>query len=292
MLKTVLLTGGTGFLGSNLIGQLVDNYHVVNIVRRSSDCSRICKNIDKITLYNIDEVKLDDIFRNEVVDIILHCATNYGRKEHDAVSLLEANLILPLKLLQLGHAHKVKMFVNTDTILDKRVSYYALSKSHFKDWLRTYSREMVCINIALEHFYGPNDDESKFATYIVKSLLSGVDEIDLTPGAQKRDFIYIDDVADAFVKVITCNSDSVGFYNYEVGSNINTSIRDFVEVARRLAGNNKTKLNFGGIPYRDNEVMESSVDTMAIRQLGWKPKIALEDGLRQTISFEKERNKS
>ena len=290
-MKTVLLTGGTGFLGSNLIGKLLGNYRVISLVRTSSDCSRIRSYIPEITLHNLDRVNLGDIFSREKVDIIIHCATNYGRKEHDTLSLLEANLMLPLKLLQLGHAHGVTTFINTDTILDKRVSYYALSKSQFKDWLRTYSSDMVCINIALEHFYGPNDDESKFVTYIINRILSGVERIDLTPGEQQRDFIYIDDVVKAFMKVITSNPSEAGFYSYEVGTNINTSIRVFVEMVQRLACNTSTQLNFGGIAYRDNEVMNSFVDTSAIRRLGWAPEVTLEDGLKETINFEREKNK-
>ncbi|MCC7300081.1 MAG: NAD(P)-dependent oxidoreductase [Verrucomicrobia bacterium] len=288
-MKTVLITGGTGFLGSNLIGQLIRNCRVINLVRSSSDCFRIDGYSENITLYNLDEVNLADIFAREDIDTIIHCATNYGRRENDTFSLLEANLMLPLKLLQLGHTHGVTTFINTDTILDKRVSYYALSKSQFKDWLRTYSTDMVCINIALEHFYGPNDDESKFVTYIVKSILNEVDQIDLTPGDQQRDFIYISDVVKAFLKVLECGSTKAGFYSYEVGTNINTSIRVFAEMVKRLARNSKTKLNFGGLPYRDNEVMNSFVNTSAIRQLGWAPEVTLEDGLAETIRFEGEK---
>ena len=52
----------------------------------------------------------------------------------------------------------------------------------------------LCINIGLEHFYGPNDDDSKFVSYIIHNLLNEVEKIDLTKGKQKRYFIYIDDV--------------------------------------------------------------------------------------------------
>lgn len=291
-MKTILFTGGTGFLGSNLIDRLVQGSRVINLVRTSSDLSRIMGHVQSLALYNVDTVNLREVFRREAIDAIVHCATNYGRAEHDTLSLLEANLMLPLKLLQLGHEHGVGMFVNTDTILDKRISHYALSKSQFKDWLKTYSRDMVCVNMALEHFYGPNDDDSKFVTHIIKKILNNADAIDLTPGEQCRDFIYIEDVVKAFVTVLEANPTEAGFYGYEVGTNINTSIRVFVETVKRLAGNTRTRLRFGAIPYREHEIMQSLVDTSAIRQLGWNAATLLEDGLRKTIAFERERGKA
>ena len=288
--KTILLTGGTGFLGSNLLKELVlRKFRVILILRSSSNIWRIRNVLDKVITVNIDEVALDKIFLDEKIDIILHCATNYGRKEIDPISLLEANLILPLNLLQLGRKANVSCFINTDTLLDKRISYYSLSKSQFKEWLKVYSNEITCINIALEHFYGPLDDQSKFVTYIIKNILADVDAIDLTGGDQKRDFIYIDDVVAAFMKIIEHSFGlRCGFINYEIGTSHVISIRDFVSLVKSMARNGRTRLNFGAIPYRDNEVMESRVDITEIRKLNWAPRFTLEEGLKKTIALEKE----
>jgi CDP-paratose synthetase len=290
--KTILLTGGTGFLGANLLSKLVsENCKIILLKRSTSDIWRIKNILDKIISYNSDEVVLEKIFEDAKIDIILHCATNYGRKELDPISLLEANLILPLKLLQLGRKADVPCFINTDTLLDKRVSYYSLSKSHFKDWLRVYSNEMTCINVALEHFYGPYDNESKFVTYIIRNILANVEKIDLTGGKQKRDFIYIDDVVDAFIKIISHRDGSKsGFIDYEIGTAHTISIHDFVTLVKKITGNKRTRLNFGALPYRDNEVMESRVDLTEMRKLNWKQKFSLAEGIEKTIAGEKERN--
>jgi len=288
--KTILLTGGTGFLGSNLLHELVlRNMRVILLLRSSSNTGRISSVLDRVIPVNIDAVALDKIFQTEKIDIILHCATNYGRKEVDPISLLEANLILPLKLLQLGRKANISCFINTDTLLDKRISYYSLSKSQFKEWLKVYSSHITCINIALEHFYGPQDDQSKFVTYIIRNILSGVDAIDLTKGDQKRDFIYIDDVVSAFMKIIW-HSYSLhgGFINYEIGTTQVISIREFVTMVKNIARNERTELNFGAVPYRENEVMESRVDITEIRKLNWAPRFTLEEGLEKTIALERE----
>jgi len=287
--RTLLLTGGTGFLGSNLIHRFVQsNFRLVILVRSVSNLWRIQNLLNKIIVFNIDETPLEEVFCNEQIDIIVHCATNYGRKEIDPLEILDANLMLPLKLMQLGAKHGISCFVNTDTILDKRINFYSLSKSQFKEWLKLYASVMTCCNVALEHFYGPGDDRTKFVTFIIRNLLENVDQIPLTAGEQKRDFIYINDVVNAFFIIIekALGADN-GYISYEIGTGEAVSIRDFVCHVSRLVGNNRTHLDFGAQAYRDHEVMTSSVDLTAIRNLGWSPSYSLEEGLRLTIEIER-----
>jgi CDP-paratose synthetase len=288
--RTVLLTGGTGFLGSSLLGNLIrEGIKVIVLARPSSDMARIDDLLERIKLCVVGATSLEALFRENQVDLIIHCATNYGRREVDPIELLEANLMLPLKLLQLGRANNVSCFMNTDTILDKRISHYSLSKNQMKDWLKMYASDIACVNIALEHFYGPRDDETKFATHIIHSLLRNVDAIDLTAGEQKRDFIFIDDVVAAFMKIIKhCGRLREGFFHYEVGTGCTVAIREFVSRAKMLSGNTRTALNFGALPYRAHEVMESTVDLSEIQKLGWRPRYSLDEGLSRTIAVERD----
>ncbi|MFA7653849.1 MAG: NAD-dependent epimerase/dehydratase family protein [Candidatus Magasanikbacteria bacterium] len=290
MIKTVLLTGGTGFLGSNILKRLIsDKYNVILLKRSFSNLSRIEKYINKVLFYNIDRDNLSDIFKQHAVDIVLHCATDYGRKQVSPLQIIEANLILPLRLLELSKENKVFCFINTDTILDKGISHYSLSKQQFNDWLVGYRNSLYCVNVALEHFYGPGDDKTKFVSYIFDCLLNKVDNIDLTPGEQKRDFIYIDDVVDAFMAIINnIPQNTKGFFHYEVGTNNLISIRHLVEMIKELSGNQMTMLNFGVIPYRVNEIMESKSDTAATRFLGWQPKYDIKSGLAKMLLIEKQ----
>jgi nucleoside-diphosphate-sugar epimerase len=66
-----------------------------------------------------------------------------------------------------------------------------------------------------------------------------------------------------------------------------TEIKELVSTIKELTGNVNTKTNFGAIPYRKNEIMESNVDTTAIRKLGWIAKYNLLEGLKITIDLEK-----
>lgn len=286
--KTILITGGTGFLGSSLIKRLInDNVHLIILKRSQSDLKRLQDVADRVRFFNLDEIKLDKIFRDCHPDIVIHCATDYGR-HFDTVNLVETNLILPLQLLQQCVNKKQTLFINTDTILDKRVNAYALSKSQFLDWLKFHAPLLPCINIALEHFYGPFDNASKFCSNIVLDFINGVGSIDLTQGDQKRDFIYIDDVVDAFITLIDYGLTLTnGLHQFEVGTGHNIKIRDFVLLVQKLVGNTITKLNFGALPYRSNEVMEYPIHLDPLLKQGWKPRFNLEQGLKKTINAEK-----
>jgi CDP-paratose synthetase len=288
--KNILLTGGTGFLGSRILkGELSSGNRIILLKRRYSSTHRIEREVASVKCYDIDQVPLERAFKENRIDLILHCATDYGRKQSDPSQVIEANLMLPLRLLELGEKFNVPCFINTDTIIDKKINYYSLSKSQFKEWLASCRNEMACFNVALEHFYGPGDDETKFVANMLKLLMQRVDHIDLTLGMQRRDFIYIDDVVDAFRRIIELSAQKgKGFFQYEIGSGQCVSIKDLVFLISRLVGNTSTELRFGAIPYREGEVMESNVHLDAILRLGWKCKVTLEDGLSRVIEYERE----
>ena len=151
---------------------------------------------------------------------------------------------------------------------------------------------MICVNVALEHFYGPYDDNTKFVSYIIDNILNNAKKIDLTEGDQERDFIYIDDVVDAFITIMkNIEKCREGFQRYEIGTGQSMKLKNFVKLVKSIVQDNDTVLNFGAIPYRENEVMSSKADITEIGKLKWKPQYTLEEGLLRTISMEKDRIK-
>jgi nucleoside-diphosphate-sugar epimerase len=282
----ILITGATGFLGSNLLKRLVLNEarDVIVLKRKRSNLARIQDLCDRVTFLNIEETNPEILFATNSIETIIHCATDYGRKEINPLEIIEANCMLPLRLLCLGKEYGLRCFINTDTILDKRVNYYSLSKNQFKQWLEMYSPELVAVNMEIEHFYGPRDDTSKFVSFIIEKLLNKVPQIDLTPGEQRRFFIYIDDVVEAFVRVLKASANySKGFYPFQVATREPVTIKQFVETIKILTGNSTTALNFGAIPYRKNEIMSPAIDISALEALQWSPTVSLEQGLQKTI---------
>jgi len=283
----VLLTGATGFLGSHLLQALLEAGHDLIILKRSfSDTWRINRFMDDICCYDLDTITLKDLFqRHGKIDTIIHTATNYGRNGETASEIFETNASFPLNLLETAASLNTDTFFNTDTVLYNHLNYYALSKNHFKEWGRHFAlmNRIRFVNIKLEHMYGPNDDDSKFTDWVVQNFLNDISELPLTKGEQKRDFIYIDDVVHAYLTLLdNCLATKDNYLEYHLGSGNTITIRKFVETLHLLT-NSSTQLNFGAIPYRVNETMNSCADISKLRQLGWKPECELTIGLKKLI---------
>jgi nucleoside-diphosphate-sugar epimerase len=202
------------------------------------------------------------------------------------MEIFEANTEFPLKLLDAASIANVKKFINTDTVLDKYLNLYSLSKNHLLEWGKFYSmrNKIQFVNMRLEHFYGLGDDESKFTTFVINKCLANSENLELTPGEQKRDFIYVDDVVSAYMTVLNNdNKDNKWFEEYDVGTGKSITIKEFVETVWRLT-NSKIKLDFGVLPYRKDEVMNSTPNIKGLIDLGWECKYSLEEGLSLTIN--------
>lgn len=287
--KTFLITGASGFLGSYLVKcLLIEGHKIFATKRQTSNLYRLGTISEKITWVPIENSDVfDEIFEANNIDAIIHCATDYGRKMVAPLETLQANLILPLTLLELAAKHHVPAFINTDTALDKRINHYSLSKSQFSEWLLDYSNQVTCINVVLEHFFGPGDNDTKFVTWITTSLINRLPKLELTSGEQKRDFIYIDDVVSAFLVVIEfALKTKGGYHSFDVGSGNPVSIKQLVLTLKTLIKNTETQLLWGALPHRPNEVMSSRSDITKLQELGWNPKCSLKEGLQLLVSSE------
>lgn len=286
----IALTGATGFLGSHLLAALLTRGEKIVVLKRSfSNTYRINQFLPHVEKLDLDTepAKLNAIFQTARISTVIHCATDYGRRNTEPYQIAEANIVLPLHLLHLAKKYGTRCFINTDTILDKRINHYSLSKNQFIQWLEFYSANLACINLALEHFYGAGDDPTKFTSYIINALLQGIPFIDLTYGEQTRHFVHVDDVVAAFLCLLDhAERLGNGLFQYQVGALAPLSIHDFVLRAKTLTENHDTELRFGALPYRDNEVMHPVVDLTPLSALGWSPQISLDDGLARTIRAE------
>lgn len=286
-MKTILITGVNGFLGSEIAKKLIGSFEVIGLEHPLSDLKRI-KELN-IKVYSSDNI-VDTIFSEKKVWAVLHVATLYRRSRNESLmSLIDTNVVLPVKLFELAERNGCELFINTDTFFNdptNKYSYlqdYVLSKKQVIEWLKLIQDKCKLVNMKIFHMYGPNDAPNKFIPQIISFLKDNTKTIELSPGEQRRDFIYIDDVVTAFETVINRESQILSkFQEFEIGTSHSVSIREFVDLAKTLSGST-SELKFGAIDYRQGEIMESKADTSELSLLGWKPEFNLERGLQKIL---------
>lgn len=285
----ILLTGATGFLGSHLLESFIHQGFDVSILKRStSDTWRISHLIEKIKSYNIDEATINSILREASPEIIVHTACSYGRKNESLIDIVNSNLILGINLLEESIKYNVKTFINTDSLLPRNINDYSLSKAQFTDWLMIRSNKIKVINLKIEHIYGIHDDSKKFIPWIINEMINESTSINLTSGIQKRDFIYVSDVVDAYNLVIQKNATLQSWNEFELGTNTFIQVKKLVLKLALLIEEKFDKiilprLNFGSLSYRKDEIMIPILDNSKLIKLGWKPEVTIDEGLNKII---------
>jgi len=269
--KKILLSGGTGFLGSHVSRRLVNEGHDVTILKRTfSSLNRINDLVDKLRLVNTED------FTGGEYDLFINAASNYGRTGESEEEMLRANTEFPLEILRKIEREPLHL-ININTSLPSSMNLYANSKHLFIEKFRTEFPTLTCTNLLVEQFYGPGD--GTFISFLVNNLKSDKKEIKLTLGEQKRDFIYYEDVVEAIVQV------SKHLYNgdIQVGTGQGVLIKDVVKKLVSELSADLNRINFGGLEYRKNEVMNSIADISSIKELGWEPKVFIDEGIKKVV---------
>jgi CDP-paratose synthetase len=281
-MKTILITGINGFLGSHLAKALYTDYNIIGLEYSMENHFRI-RDLN-LKVYSIESGIPDTLFSEQTIETIIHTATFYGRHNELIKTIAHANIFMPFELLDKAIAHHCSVFINTDTVLDRFINPYALTKRHFQEWLFLRCHEIKVINIKLEHIYGQGCSNTNFITEMIQRLKQNETSIDLTYGEQKRDFVYIDDIVSAY-ETILCNIIEIkeAYSEFQVATGQLISIKELMIYLKEINGSS-SDLKFGAIPYRENELMNSKTDNASLIQLGWHPKYSIKDGLKTLSS--------
>ncbi|MGC8622026.1 MAG: NAD-dependent epimerase/dehydratase family protein [Caldisphaera sp.] len=303
----VLLTGANGFIGSYVIDNLVkdESYEIGITLRKSSDIWRIKENIQKIESFFVDQIDIDEIISNFKPDIVIHLAVYY-KKRHiygNIDEMLKTNVIFPTKLLDSMIKNNVHFFINTGTFTEYAVdkndlttqsqispaNLYSATKVSFEDILKFYGSNYNLNAVTLKLFapYGYKDNRKKLIPYLINCALSGK-VAETSPGDQRWDFIYVKDVADAYMKSINYLMNSRQNYStFNIGSGENHSIKEIAEIISNLG--KKLQVNWGAIPYSNPETFYVKADITSSRNiLKWWPKYSIRDGISETYEWYKE----
>jgi nucleoside-diphosphate-sugar epimerase len=306
MIETVLVTGGTGFIGRHVIELLIKNQYKVIVLKRSfSNTWRIKEFENQIVSYDLDKVELQEIFQRESVDKIVHLATYY-RKNHspeDVEPMIVSNILFPVKLLENAKEFGVKSFINTGTFFEyshdslpivedsneKPFNFYARTKIAFENILESYCNDYGIKSITLKLFspYGPYDNEQKIIPLLINHAIKD-EEISLTHGLQKLDFVYVKDIAEAYIDALENISKLDKYEAINIGNGFPYSIRDIVSLLEEIIGK--------PIKKHWNENFDDNMDVIypdikkSNKILNWKPKYTLKRGLEETLNYYRGKN--
>ena len=289
MKKTILITGINGFLGSHLAKHLKSNFEVIGLEYSLENLHRIAS--ENFKVYSTNDTILETIFKENEFYAVIHVATVYKRQYEPILNLLNTNINLPVQLLELSGKYEVNLFLNTDSFFNNSsysysyLSDYTLSKKHALEWIKLLSSSSKCkvANMKVFHMFGEHDAPSKFIPFLIDKIKNNEPILDLTPGTQTRDFIYIKDVVTSFECILNSFSVLKEYQEFEVGTGVSYTVKELALLIKEIT-NSKTQLNFGGIPFRKGEIMESECNIFSLKELGWEPSFNLQSALKSCIN--------
>lgn len=285
----ILITGATGYFGSHLTCSLVARGHTVAALkRRTSRMERLERVKERLVCHDMEDEPA--VFLREwMPDVLIHAATCYDRRGEGLHAVFQSNVEMPMRLMAAACEARVPLFVNTDTTLPPELNAYALSKRQMADWARYIAEEgsIRVLNVRLESVFGPGDDQSKFPTQIIRSMLKNEPEFAMSPGGQSRDFIHIDDAVDAYVLLMEYAARSnTPCIESDLGSGRPVTIREFAELAAEIC-RSATRLRFGAKEYRPGELMFTRANVDLLTHIGWQGARDLRTSLEMTIAEER-----
>lgn len=284
--RRAIVTGATGFVGGALLKQLCSaGWQVLGVTRDAGAARARYPHVEWIQWCHVGESDCRD------ASALLHLATEYGHSGNPA-DVYAANVVQPLRLLATSARAGVELVINTDTYFSRAPSDYPylpdyrLSKQVFSDAARRLLSNISgarLVDTVLEHPYGPFEPKGKFCAAVMDAFLRGDQTFEMTPGHQKRDFVHVEDVAAAYIALLNHPERLATWQRIGVGTGVATSVRDFVEMVELVSGA-RTRPLFGALPYRPQEIMESTADVSMLHALGWQPRFALREGIADCLA--------
>ncbi|WP_215987121.1 NAD-dependent epimerase/dehydratase family protein [Vibrio hepatarius] len=284
----ILMTGGTGFIGSQFIKQFQSDYEIHALVR---DVKSGVGDAVKSYVYDgsIESIKV----ALKDVDIVLHLATYYTavHREEDIAPLIDANICFGANLLEAMKQTGVRRIVNIGTTWqkfgDRDHSYanlYAATKQAFQELLSYYSdaHQWSSLSIHLNDTYGKADHRKKIIQLLIETA-KNESSLDMSPGSQRFETCHISDVLSAVQISLERVMSMVETRNEEFSilTGDDTSLKELVGIIERVL-EQPIKINWGARAYRDREVMTLPAQTYKTLP-GWYKQVSIEDGIKELI---------
>jgi nucleoside-diphosphate-sugar epimerase len=303
-MKRILLTGATGFIGANLARHLLQNGHEIHaLIRPRSNRWRIEDIQTDLHLYEVDledKERLTKSVLNVQPDWVFHLAA-YGASaaQTDISQMVATNIVGTINLVEACLQSGFEVFVNTgssseygfkteapnETTWLEPNSHYAVAKATATMFCRhtAQSRDVRLFTLRLYSVYGPYESATRLIPTLVRKGLKGELPCLASPESA-HDFVYIEDVIDAYINCAAQPCQESGAI-YNVGTGVQTSLREVVDTARRLLGITAEPI-WESMPNRLWDSDAWVADIRKIEQsLSWQPAYSFERGFESTVNW-------
>lgn len=301
----ILVTGGAGFIGSNLVDALISEGHEVSIIDNLTTGNK--ENVNKKAKLIVKDIRedLNSLFIDGKFEYVFHLAAqaNVRKSLENPVEDAKINIIGSLNLIDNCVKHNVKKFIFSSTggaIYSKDAgipcsegseikpeSPYGLAKWTVENYLRIIKETKkldYCI-LRYANVYGPRQDakgEAGVVSIFIGKLMKNEDLIVFGDGRQTRDFVFVGDVVNA--NLFAMKNNLYGEYNVGTGKEI--SVNDLAKMLITITGKNSKVIHGEAIK---GELMRNALSADKLTKKGWKLHNSLQDGLVETVKWFKER---
>jgi len=299
----ILVSGGAGFIGSHIVEKLVKQGEKVTVIDNLSSGKReyLSPNVRLIEM-DIRDKSLQNIWKDELFDVLIHLAAQMDVRKsvEDPCFDADVNLLGLLNLMEIGRNNGLKKvlfassggagyddsapFPTPENHPPNPISPYGIAKMATEMYLKYYSAayNIPYVALRLANVYGPrqnNQGEAGVVAIFCTKLIKGEKPVVNGDGLQTRDYVYVEDVAHAFMKALV--KEESDYINIATSEETNV-IELFELVASEIGSDNQ----FISGPGKAGEVRRSCLGIQkAESTLGWEPEHSLLDGIKKTVQY-------
>jgi|LSQX01.2.fsa_nt_gb UDP-glucose 4-epimerase len=300
----ILVTGGSGFIGSHITDKLIEAGHTVSVIDNLSTGNILNLN-PKAHFYQMDirDDKVKDVFKKESPQVVYHLAAqiNVRKSEEDPFLDTSININGSINIIRnfiTLKGEKKLIFSSTggaiygeaeelptpETAEELPLSPYGISKLAVEKYLFYYSScyQLDFVALRFGNVYGPRQNSKAEAGVIAifaEKLLNNEQPKIFGDGKQTRDFVYIEDVVNSAIKSINKNLNGI----YNIGTGIETDINYIFDCIKKETCSNINKIYEGE---KKGEVRRSSLSAKKFQQSAeWAPSYTIEEGIKNTVQW-------
>jgi UDP-glucose 4-epimerase len=314
-MRRVLVTGGAGFIGSHLVDRLLaDGYDVTVLDNLSTGAPEdVAEGATLIEADVADRAAVDEVFTNGRFDAVLHVAgqasirLSFSAPEAD----LATNVVGTVNVLRGCAENGVRRLVNASSMTAygepervptpedapcAPVSYYGVTKYAAERYVHVAGARpdlsLEVTSLRMFNVYGPRQSVSNpyqgVLAIFIGNVLRGEPITIHGDGEQTRDFVYVEDVVDAWMRVLDEPESHGRVFN--VGSGRETSVNELADAVLGAFGESRAGWEMRTQPVQLGDQRRAAADVAALGRLGWQAAASLDDGMSRTVSWAHERH--